>query len=62
VPVDEKITSVTFSFWAMNLLGKMLLATRMGGGGGRIFRILCTIQEYVTLSTTYDIQKLFLGL
>jgi len=31
-PMDDNITRVTFSFWTMNLLGKMHLAIRMGGG------------------------------
>ena len=30
--MDDNITRVTFSFWTMNLLGKMHLAIRMGGG------------------------------
>jgi len=56
MPMDENITRVTFSFWTMNLFGKMHLATMIGRWG--IFRILCTLLGYGTLSTTSDIQKL----
>jgi len=33
MPVNDNITRVTFSFWTTNMLGKMHLATRKGGGG-----------------------------
>jgi len=32
MPVNDNITRVTFSFWTTNMLGKMHLATRKGGG------------------------------
>ena len=51
MPVDDNIKRITYTYRTMNLLGKMHLSTKMLEGGG-IFRILCTLHGYATLSTT----------